>query len=157
METNIGISSENSSHVARILEVILADVFVLYTKTRNAHWNIEGPNFYSKHTFFEGQYETLDEVMDSVAERIRMIGHYAPASLQDFLKLTRLTEQHRQSNTSEGYNRMLLGDHESIIIYLREYINKIANDYSDIGTSDFLTGVMETLEKMAWMLRAHLK
>ncbi len=71
METNIGIKKENLSHVALALNKILADEFLLYTKSRNAHWNVEGPDFYAKHKFFEDQYNQLDEIMDNVAERVR--------------------------------------------------------------------------------------
>ena len=157
MQPNIGIKPENLTAVAQTLNSFLADEFVLYTKTRNAHWNVEGPDFHDKHKFFESQYDELDEIMDAVAERIRTLGHYAPATLKDFLQLTHLTEQIRSKNDSQGFIRELLADHESIIVYLRENINKIANDYNDAGTSDFITGIMETHEKMAWMLRSHLK
>ena len=95
--------------------------------------------------------------MDSVAERIRQLGHYAPATLVEFLALTRLTEKSAEKNDSAGFIKELLGDHEGIIIFLRENINAFANDYKDLGTSDFITGLMEDHEKMAWMLRAHLK
>ena len=153
---NIGIKEENLNEVARTLSVALADEFVLYTKTRNAHWNVEGPDFHEKHLFFESQYEQLDETMDDVAERIRMLGHYAPATLKQFLQLTRLTEQSREKNDAHGFVNELLADHESVIIHLRENINRIANDLFDAGTSDFITGLMEKHEKMAWMLRAQL-
>jgi starvation-inducible DNA-binding protein len=157
MEAKIGIKPELTAKVAQELSRILADEFVLYTKTRNAHWNIEGPDFFDKHKFFESQYEELDEIMDDVAERIRSIGHYAPATLKDYLKLTSLTEQSREANDSKGYIRELLTDHESVVIHLRENITRIAEEYKDLGTSDFITGLMEAHEKMAWMLRAHLK
>jgi len=157
MEPNIGIKPENLSEVSLTLSKILADEFLLYTKTRNAHWNVEGIDFYAKHTFFEAQYEQLDEIMDSVAERIRTLGHYAPATLAEFLKLTHLSEKSREKNDSAGFIKELLGDHESIIVHLRENINRFANDLHDAGTGDFITGLMETHEKMAWMLRAHLR
>ncbi|MFT3822945.1 MAG: DNA starvation/stationary phase protection protein [Chitinophagaceae bacterium] len=157
MKTEIGIKQEHLTEVAHALSKILADEFVLYTKTRNAHWNVEGPDFYSKHTFFENQYEQLDETMDNVAERIRALGHYAPAKLSDFLALTHLSEASREPNDATGFITVLLKDHESLIIHLRELINVFANTYQDLGTSDFVTGLMETHEKMAWMLRSHLK
>lgn len=157
MQPNIGIKPENLAEVAKTLSSFLADEFVLYTKTRNAHWNVEGPDFHDKHKFFESQYDELDEIMDEVAERIRILGHYAPATLKDFLQLTHLTEQIRSKNDSQGFIKELLGDHESIIVFLRENINRFANELQDAGTSDFITGIMETHEKMAWMLRAHLK
>src|SRR6201989_2861960 len=156
MNTNIGITPKNLQAVATELSKLLADEFVLYTKTRNAHWNVEGNDFHSMHIFFETQYEQLDEVMDSVAERIRQLGHYAPATLQSFLSLTHLTEKLGERNDSPGFIKELVMDHEAIIVFIRENINRVANDYGDAGTSDFLTGLMEEHEKMAWMLRAHL-
>jgi len=157
MNTNIGISQQHLQAVAAALSKLLADEFVLYTKTRNAHWNVEGPDFHSMHIFFEQQYEALDETMDSVAERIRQLGHFAPATLKSFLSLTHLTEVSREKNDSQGFLKELVVDHENIIIYIRENINRFANEYGDLGTSDFVTGLMEEHEKMAWMLRAHLK
>ncbi|MEO3404725.1 DNA starvation/stationary phase protection protein [Mucilaginibacter sp. CAU 1740] len=157
MEPKIGISKENLSQVAHALNKILADEYVLYTKTRNAHWNVEGPDFHSKHLFFESQYQELDEIMDSVAERIRSLGHYAPATLKSFLELTHLSEVLHSKNDGTGFITELLNDHESLIIHLRENINIFANDLKDLGTSDYVTGLMETHEKMAWMLRSHLR
>ena len=156
MQTNIGIKQEYITAAARILSVFLADEFMLYTKTRNAHWNVEGPDFYNKHKFFEEQYGQLDETMDDVAERIRVLGHYAPATLNEFLALTHFTGKSGSRNDSMGFVKELLADHESLIIRLRENINHFANELHDAGTSDFITGLMEKHEKMAWMLRAHL-
>jgi starvation-inducible DNA-binding protein len=157
METAIGIKQENLAEVAHSLNVLLADEHVLYIKTRNAHWNVEGPDFHTQHKFFEEQYGQVEDIIDDVAERIRSLGHYAEATLNGFLKLTHLTEQTREKNDSSGFMKALLEDHEAIIIYLRENINLYANEWLDLGTSDFITGLMEVHEKMAWMLRAHLK
>ena len=157
MNPEIGITKGNLSKVAHLLNGFLADEFLLYLKTRNAHWNVEGPDFHTMHKFFEEQYLQLDEIMDNVAERIRMLGHYSPATLKVFLQLTHLTEETREKNDSAGFIKELLGDHESVIIRLRENINNFANELNDLGTSDFITGLMETHEKMAWMLRSHLK
>jgi len=156
MEAAIGIKEDKLTEVGYILSKLLADEFLLYTKTRNAHWNVEGIDFLSKHKFFEEQYEQLDEIMDSVAERIRTIGEYAPGTLRQFLELTHLTEQTRIKNDSAGFIRELLADHESVIIYLRENVSKLADEFKDYGSSDFITQLMETHEKMAWFLRAHL-
>jgi starvation-inducible DNA-binding protein len=157
MQPKIGIKEENLSKVAHALNIILADEYILYTKTRNAHWNVEGPDFHSKHLFFEGQYQQLDEISDSVAERIRSLGHYAAGSLKSFLDLTHFSEHRHEKNDSLGYIAELLTDHESLIIHLRENINYFANELKDLGTSDYITALMEDHEKMAWMLRSHLK
>lgn len=157
MKTAIGITDSHRQSVANELAKILADETVLYIKTKNAHWNIEGADFYEKHTFFETQFGQLDQIIDSVAERIRSIGHYAPATLKEYLSITHLTEQTREKNDSQGFIKELLEDHQSIIIILREHIKSFADDFHDLGTSDFATGLMESHEKMAWFLRSHLK
>lgn len=157
MKTSIGIKNENLAKVAEILISVLADEFILYTKTRKAHWNVEGKDFYNKHLFFESQYQQLDGIIDDLAERIRMLGHYAPATLREYLSLTHLSESHLESNDSLTYMKELLSDHESILIHLRENIENFAVEFKDAGTSDYITGLLETHEKMAWMLRSHLK
>ena len=156
MKTNIGITEAHTQAVSAQLAKLLADEYVLYTKTRNAHWNVEGPDFHSMHKFFEAQYEQLDEIMDSVAERIRTLGHYAPGTLKSFLNLTHLTENSDNKNDSLSFIKELVEDHGSIIQFIRGNINAFA-EYQDFGTSDFITGLLEEHEKMAWMLRAHIK
>ncbi|MDQ0594288.1 starvation-inducible DNA-binding protein [Chryseobacterium ginsenosidimutans] len=157
MKTSIGIKNVNLAKVAEVLVATLADEFILCTKTRKAHWNVEGADFYNKHLFFQAQYEQLDTIIDDLAERIRILGHYAPATLREYLSLTHLSESHLESNDSLTYMKELLSDHESIIIHLRENIENFAVEFRDAGTSDYITGLLETHEKMAWMLRSHLK
>lgn len=156
MKVNIGIIAESRQQIADILAKLLADEFVVYTKTRNAHYNVEGIDFHSMHALFESQYSELIEHVDEIAERIRQIGHYAPSSLKEYLQLTHLSENRdNRGNDSKSWIEDLLKDHESITIYIRENIEKI-EDLNDAGTADFLVALMEAHEKTAWMLRAHL-
>jgi starvation-inducible DNA-binding protein len=157
MKTNIGISDANRKIIAEQLSKLLADEFVLYTKTLNAHWNLEGPDFHSVHLYFEELYGQSQEYIDSVAERIRQLGHYAPATLNDFLKLTHLTEQLKGGNNSQDLIKNLLGDHEAVIEFIRANVKEFDEAHKDAGTNDFITSLMEKHEKTAWMLRAHLK
>ncbi len=156
MKANIGINDAHLLGTATLLNVLLADEFTLYAKTRNYHWNVAGPSFMEMHKFFEGQYEELDEIMDEVAERVRMLGHYSLGSLNAFAKATRLTEGQDESNTMKMI-QSLLNDHETIIRACRNDINTVQDQYKDAGTADFITGVMKSHEKMAWMLRAYLR
>jgi starvation-inducible DNA-binding protein len=154
MKTNIGISKDNRKEVAGILSRILADEFILYTKTLKAHWNLEGPDFHTKHVFFEEHYDAIKLFTDNVAERIRKIGEYAPGTLKEFLELTQLSEKYEGKNTSHDYTVALLKDHDSIIQFIRENISKVGEDCKDVGSEDFLIGLMQEHEEMAWMLRA---
>lgn len=155
MKTNLGIPDKARAQIAVLLAKLLADEYILLTKTRNAHWNVEGPDFHAMHGFFESQYEQIDESVDEVAERIRALGHGAPGSLAQMLKQTRLKEITQHLTRSSDFIEVLLEDHESIIRSLREDAPKCAK-LGDDGTNDFLVGLMEAHEKMAWMLRASL-
>jgi starvation-inducible DNA-binding protein len=155
MKPNIGIPENHLLETSTLLNTLLADEFTLYAKTRNYHWNVTGHNFAELHKFFESQYEQLDEIVDEVAERVRMLGHYSLGSLNAFSKAARLTEGQDES-TSAKMIQNLLDDHETIIRILRNDINAVTDNFKDAGTADFLTGVMESHEKMAWMLRSHL-
>lgn len=155
MKTNIGIKEKDSAVVAEILNKLLADHNVLYTKARNAHWNVVGPDFHAQHLFFETIYDALAETTDEIAERVRAIGHYAVGSLKEFLELTQLSETKPAKNDSQTLIKGLLNDFESVIISIRENI-EIVEKHGDAGTEDFLVGIMESHEKTAWMLRSHL-
>jgi len=156
MKTAISINPAYREGVANELSKILADEYVRYTKTKNAHWNIEGRDFYDKHKFFESQFGELDAIVDSVAERIRTLGYYVDAMLKAFLSVTQFTEQKREKNNSAAYIKELLADHETLIKSLKGNILVFGNEYHDLGTSDFVTALVETHEKMAWFLRSHL-
>ncbi len=143
--------------VVAILNVVLADEFVLYTKARRFHWNVEGRHFSELHALFQDQYEQLAEIIDEVAERARALDGYAAGSLEEYLELTRLDEDNRKRQDAAGMIASLLADHERIVRALRIDLKSCMEDYSDEGTTDFLRGIMQTHEKMAWILRAHLR
>ena len=156
MKPNIEIAENNLIEIARLLNTLLADEYILYTKTRNAHWNIEGLNFIELHKFFESQYDSLDIIIDDVAERVRALGHYTLGSLKDFIAMTRLSEHNRDFTNANHIIQTLLEDHEALIRSLRKDISAVIEEHRDLGTADFMTGLMEQHEKMSWMLRAHL-
>ena len=97
MKPHIGIEDENRKGVVQILNQLLADEYLLYTKTRNFHWNVTGPDFSQLHKFFESQYEELDEIIDEVAERTRSLGEKPVATLKEFLQQARLKQCKRQA------------------------------------------------------------
>jgi starvation-inducible DNA-binding protein len=156
MQPNIGLSDAGRHGVVKVLNTLLADEYVLYTKTRNYHWNVTGPQFNDLHKFFEAQYEELDAIVDDVAERARAVGGHAVGTLAEFARQTRLEERPGVYPEAPAMLKDLLGDHEALIRRLREDLETAAGKHRDAGTSDFLTGLMEKHEKMAWMLRAFL-
>ncbi len=156
MKPNIGISDKNRKIVTDLLADVLANEVSLYVATRGAHWNVVGPNFGALHKFFEDQYEALDEILDDVAERMRALGAVAPASVGAYAKGKTINDDAGSAKSAVAMIESLLTAHESIIKQLRK-AEDVADEAGDSGTEDFLTGLMETHEKMAWMLRAHLE
>jgi starvation-inducible DNA-binding protein len=157
MSPNLGIPEGHRSAVVQLLNALLADEYLLYTKTRNYHWNVIGPQFHDLHVFFQQQYAQLDEVIDDVAERVRTLGGAALGTLAEFQKHSQLSEQPSVQPAAKDMVTNLLADHEKVVRQLREDVAACNNKFFDAGTSDFLTGLMEQHEKMAWMLRAFLE
>ncbi len=149
---NIGLSDESKKTTAEVLNKVLSDEYVLYTKTRNFHWNVTGIHFNDLHKFFEEQYEELNESIDEIAERVRMLGLYPKASMKEFLETSSLNEVTDVKN-SEEMLKELLADHESIISEIREKVD-IVGDAGDAGNEDFIISLMQKHEKIAWMLRS---
>lgn len=152
----IGINEANRKKVATDLNQLLADEMLLYTKTRKFHWNIVGPQFHDLHLFLEGQYDELALIVDEVAERVRKVGFFATGSMKQFLSDSSLKENTATGGIKIGMLQELIDDHDKIIRKLRELIDKFDQDYEDAGSSDFVTGLVERHEKMAWMLRSTL-
>lgn len=152
--TNIGISESNSKNVADELNKILADEVVLYVKTLKTHWNIVGRDFHALHEFLDEQYNQLQTIIDSVAERIRKVGHFANGSLKQFLADTSLREVSETGPITESMLGELANDHEKLIREMRKLIDTFEEKYDDAGSADFITGIMKEHEEMAWMLRA---
>jgi len=157
MKTDIGLTEATRNSVAERLNSMLADEYILYTKTRNYHWNVTGPQFSELHQFFKEQYEALNDVVDEVAERVRTVGGWPYGTVSEFLKHARLKEQPGRVANPKAMLANLLADHEAIVRQLRVDAATLLEEDRDAGTSDFVTAVMEKHEKMAWMLRAHLE
>ena len=149
----LGLKESSRDAVLALLDRVLADECVLSTKTRNFHWNVTGFHFSAMHKFFEEQYDALDAIIDETAERARALGGRSLGSLKEFLLRTRLTEAPARDHTEDEMVAALLADHTALIKSLRTDLDECAR-LGDAGTADFLTGLLKTHEKMAWMLRS---
>jgi len=148
------LDSNAKEQMAKSLSKLLADTYILYTKTQNFHWNIVDPSFYSHHKMFQEQYEELAEAIDEVAERIRMVGHHSPGSLKQFLEIGSIKESGADLSGPEMI-QTLAKDHEAMVASLHSWIAN-ATEARDEGTADMMVGRLRAHEKSAWMLRSHL-
>jgi starvation-inducible DNA-binding protein len=150
-----GISPKDRAAIAKGLSRLLADTYVVYLKTHNFHWNVEGPMFQTLHQMFMEQYTETWNAIDLVAERIRSLGHYAPGTYKEYLELARVKETQGQPR-AEQMVRLLIEGQEAIVRTAREVL-PIAEKADDQPTLDLLTQRMQVHEKNAWMLRSLLK
>lgn len=157
MKPNVGLNKDQRAGVVAILKRTLADAYVLSAKTRNFHWNVTGPHFSDLHKLFESQYSQIDASIDEIAENIRYFGEPSPGSLAEFLAGTRLKEQAGGTMKASDMLASLLADHETFIQATRKDIDAAAEKYKAADVADFLTGLLEAHEKMAWMLRSTLE
>ncbi|HET6516613.1 MAG TPA: DNA starvation/stationary phase protection protein [Nitrosopumilaceae archaeon] len=153
-DVHIGLEENDREGVITLLTKLLADEYVLYTKTRNYHWNVISPHFNDYHKLFEGQYGEIEVFIDDIAERIRQLGGKAIATLTELKSHARLEEQPSVYPEDVQMVKNLVVDHEAIIRTLRGDLKKCDEGFHDMGTNDFLTGLMEKHEKMVWMLRS---
>ena len=156
MKINIGITEKNAEHITSVLSTLLADEMTLYVKTRKFHWNVSGESFMELHKLFEGQYKLLEEYIDEVAERIGKLGSKTPGTMKEFSAAATLKESPGKYPSQKNMLQELLDDHETLSRHLRKQVEACSEKYNDAGTADFLTGIMEEHETMAWILRRYL-
>ena len=155
MSMNTGISAKDRSAIAQGLSRLLADTYVLYLKTHNFHWNVEGPMFQTLHQMFMEQYTEAWNAIDPIAERIRALGHYAPGSYKQYMKLASVKESEGVPR-AEKMVRELIEGQERVARTARSVL-PLADKANDQPTLDLLTQRLDIHEKNAWMLRSLLK
>lgn len=156
MKPQIGITESHLQKSNAFLSSILANEMTLYVKLRKFHWNVAGENFMELHKLFEGQYKQLEESIDETAERISKLGGKTIGTMKEFSELTIIKESPNHYPSQNEMKKELLDDHETIIIQLRKDIDICADENKDAGTADFMTGLMQQHETMAWVLRRYL-
>ena len=150
-----GISPKDRAAIAKGLSRLLADTYVVYLKTHNFHWNVEGPMFQTLHQMFMEQYTETWNAIDLIAERIRSLGEYAPGTYREYARLTRIKETEGVPRAEEMV-KLLIEGQEAVVRTAREAL-EVAEEANDQPTLDLLTQRMQIHEKNAWMLRSLLK
>ena len=155
MDVDIGLKKTERKAIADSLAKVLADTYMLYFKTHGYHWNVTGPMFSSLHLLFETQYNELHLAADLIAERIRALGHFAPASYATYAKLSKIKEDTVAVPPALDMVKTLAEGNE-ILAHTARQAFKAADKAGDQPTMDLLTQRMDASEKAAWMLRSHL-
>jgi starvation-inducible DNA-binding protein len=153
----IGLTDQQRKGVVDLLNRDLSDMYLLLVKTKKYHWDVVGPQFRTLHQLWEEQYEALTISIDETAERVRSLGGYPAGTMAGFLELASLQEHPGDVPVATEMVSRIMQDHEQVIRNLREHIDQCSEEFHDEGTADFLTGLMEAHEGMAWMLRSFIE
>jgi len=153
--TGVATSQPQSAETQQLLNGILADEFVVYVRILNYHWNVRGMQFHSLHEFFEKLYVHQAKTIDDIAEKVRSMGSFATATMQEYLGNSRLKENIGEPPDPRVMIATLAADHETIIKRIRETL-RVVDTYDDPSTDNFLCDLLEKHEKTLWMLQAHL-
>jgi len=149
---DIGLDAKYCDQACAALTDILAANYRLLIKTHVYHWNVVGPLFKPLHELTEAQYGTLFEAADIIAERIRALGHLAPAKIATAAQFSPKGAD-VDHLAAEEIVHDLIADHESVVKTMRDAAEK-AGDARDKVTEDMLTQRLTFHEKALWMFRA---
>ena len=152
---DIGLSENERLTIAEGLSGLLADSYTLYLMTHNFHWNVKGPMFTSLHVMFMGQYTEQWNALDLIAERIRALGHPAPGTYKEFVKLASIQEVDGVPKALEMVRHLVAAQEATARTARRLF--PVVNEANDQPTADLLTQRLDVHEKTAWMLRSLLE
>ena len=136
----------------RVHTAFISSTYSLYLKTHGYHWNVEGPHFQQLHIQFMEQYSEMWSAVDELAERIRALGHYAPASYAEMARLSCVQEETGRPSWQDMVHTLANG-HELVAKTAREVL-RVAEENGDDATADVVSPRVTIHEKTAWMLRA---
>jgi starvation-inducible DNA-binding protein len=138
------------------LNIMLADTMTLRDLYKKSHWQVAGPTFYQLHLLFDKHYGEQAELVDSIAERIQILGGVSVAMAPDVAETTRIERPPRGREEPPVQISRLLDAHQLIIGHCRE-VAKRADDLGDDGTNDLVVSdVLRTNELQVWFVSEHL-
>jgi starvation-inducible DNA-binding protein len=139
-----------------LLNQILADTMTLRDMYKKHHWQVVGPTFQSLHLLYDAHYDKQVELVDTLAERIQLLGGVSIAMAADVAEMTMVPRPPRGREELPVQLSRLLEAHEIVIVATRSAANK-ANELGDFGTNDVLVSdVLRTNELQVWFLAEHL-
>jgi len=138
------------------LNQLLADTMTLRDLYKKSHWQVSGPTFYQLHLLFDKHYEEQSEIVDTIAERIQILGGISIAMAADVAELTKIPRPPKGREEVPVQLSRLLDAHELVILHCRELARR-ADELGDIGTNDMVvSNVLRPGEMQVWFLSEHL-
>ena len=151
LQTPTDLTAEATRDVSAGLNLLLADVFALYIKTKNFHWHMSGPHFRDYHLLLDEQSDQIFAMTDPMAERARKIGGRTLHSISEISRLTRVLNNDADYVTPEDMLSELLSDNKDLVSRMRE-AHDVCDEHNDVATASLLEVWIDETERRAWFL-----
>jgi starvation-inducible DNA-binding protein len=142
---------EAVKHISGALNVLLADVFALYIKTKNFHWHLSGPHFRDYHLLLDEHGDQIFAMTDAVAERVRKIGGVTIRSIGHLARLQRLSDNDAEYVDPYDMLAELREDNRMLLASMRE-VHDLCDEESDVATASLLEVWIDETELRVWFL-----
>src|SRR2546425_1013911 len=147
--TNLGVDATRD--ISGALNLLLADLFALYLKTKNFHWHISGPHFRDYHLLLDEQGEQIFATTDAIAERVRKIGGTTLRSIGQIGGLQRVLDNDAGYVTPRDMLAELREDNKQLVSHLRE-THALCDEHADVATASLLENFIDEAERRTWFL-----
>ena len=138
------------------IKILLANATVMYYKTHQYHWNVEGVEFTQYHAFFEDIYTDVYNSVDPIAELLRKLDEYAPVSIDELYKYKTLEEETGRKVLLKDILASLIAANDEVLNSLNKVFD-LANSNKQQGICNFIADRIDTHQKHAWWLKASAK
>jgi len=147
---------ELRSRVCDLMSERLADLIDLRTHAKQAHWNVKGPNFIALHKLFDEVSEAMEEHVDTLAERIVMLGGSANGTVQSVAPRTTLPVYPLGITSGYDHCDALSSSLASLGKLVREAID-VSDEAGDADTADIFTAISRSADLYLWFVESHLQ
>ena len=137
--------------IAGALNLLLADVFALYLKTKNFHWHVSGPHFRDYHLLLDEQAAQIYATTDDLAERVRKIGATTLRSIGQIAKLQRVLDNDADYVTPQDMLAELRDDNKQFALHLKE-AHDLCDEHGDVATASLIENWLDETERRIWFL-----
>ena len=151
LATPIGLGTQASRDISAGMNVILADVFALYLKTKNFHWHMSGPHFRDYHLLLDEQADELYAMTDPIAERIRKVGGSTLRSIGHIARIQRVVDNDAEYVDPLDMLAELRDDSNALAGRLRE-VHDMVDELRDIATASLIENWIDETERRTWFL-----
>lgn len=153
-KTKNDLSEAIRTQMIELLNARLADAIDLQTQTKQAHWNVKGPQFIALHELFDKINEDVEDYVDDIAERAVQLGGVAEGTARQSAKRSTLSEYPSTAKSGADHVEALSSALAAFGAAARKAINT-ANDAGDMDTADLFTEVSRGTDKWLWFVEAH--